>query len=98
MPKIHYHLMNGEVGCIPDSNEVYTRQRDAIEWAETLFGHAICDRHFREMSRELRSRWARKYGTSYYFDHDCEDECNQGAYVVEFVHCTDSDCMIELAD
>lgn len=95
----HYHLMNGESGCIPDSNEVFTRQRDALEWAETLFGDGLCDPCFNKMRKELRSRHSRQHGTTHYFDRDCEREspigglCCAGASIVEFVVCDDKDCM-----
>lgn len=84
----HYHYMNGSAGCMPDSSDVYARRRDAIGWAEQLFGDCICDRCFREMSRTLRARDGAN-GAIYYFDRDCEREtgwngaCYAGADYVE---------------
>lgn len=75
MATVHYHYMNGSSGCIPDSSDVYTRKRDAVEWAEQLFGDSICNRCFRAMSKDLRARGGY---TIHYFDRDCERETYDG--------------------
>ena len=76
MATVHYHYMNGSAGCMPDSSDVYTRKRDAIAWAEQLFGDSICDRCLREMSKDLRARGG---NVIHYFDRDCEREVYDGA-------------------
>ncbi len=77
MATFHYHYENGSAGCLPDSADVYARRRDAIAWAEQLFGGSLCDACFRDMSRSLRSREA-SAGVTYGFDSDCENESPDG--------------------
>lgn len=95
MARKHWHRMNGESGCIPDSHDTYWRKRDAIEWAETLFGDGLCEAHFTEMSKTIRSRG---FDGSYCFENNCDDDsvtggmCHAGASVLEIFSCTDSEC------
>lgn len=87
---VHYHYMNGSSGCLPDSSDIYARKRDAIEWAETLFGDGqLCDPCFDSMSGALRSRGKDITQWIFYFDRNCEVEvpnggsCSSGADYVE---------------
>lgn len=73
----HYHYMNGSTGCLPDSSDVYTRRRDAIEWAEQLFGDSLCSKCFAEMSKALRAQRS-ALGVVCYFDSHCENESPSG--------------------
>src|SRR5688572_18270950 len=83
---VHWHYMNGTSGCYPDSSEIYDRKRDAIEFAEQLFGDTLRDKCFRNMSKQLRKRG---FYAHHYFDTRCEEEgasggqCSSGADYVE---------------
>ena len=75
----HWHRMNGEVGCLPDSQEIYWSKKDALESTELLF-EELEEGEIRELEENgiVYFEGDRKHeiGASYISIHECEDDCD----------------------
>ena len=92
---MHFHLMSGPVGCLPDNVE--TRETDAatIDAAHTLFSD-LCASHFRRMMRDLAEYGDHRFEVA----HNVQGSipCNPGADYVEIVPCSDVECADAMED
>jgi hypothetical protein len=77
--KVHWHLMNGEPGCLPDSNSVFETEEAALEYAQ----------EFLELTDDEVADLA--VSGIYYPNSDRKHEI--GAGVIELYDCEDSDCL-----
>lgn len=59
----HYIYMYGSIGCLPDTCEVFTSKKAAIEFAEDLFGDSISGFEEEEMRACLKDD-----GIHYFFE------------------------------
>jgi hypothetical protein len=74
----HYHAMNGSSGCLPDSNELFTNRKDAVNHLCFMFD----DCYERGMKSELLRN------SVYVFSNSRVS----GADYCEVASCNDSDC------
>ena len=80
----HYHAMNGETGCLPGNNEIFTSKQDAIDYLCNLFSETF----------GLKAQLS-KYEI-YYNPNNGSSRDLLGASYCEVVKCQDQNCQDEL--
>jgi hypothetical protein len=81
----HYHVLSGDHGCMPDMNQVYETEREAIEglrdWQNDIYDSCEVKHpgrcHFGSYKFGFID-FKPGHGTEYSEVSDCEEDCLEG--------------------
>ena len=76
----HYHAINGNIGCLPDSNEIFFNLDDSID-------------HLCDMFYETEDLESALYDDGIYYSHLNPNNILQGAEYCEIVECYEAECL-----
>lgn len=84
MARTHYHVMNGQPGCIPDNNEVFDAYEDAKDYAQREMEGQDFDSDY----------WGRGWGENYVDDvnEQARWTSKERVYYYEVTSCMDVVC------
>lgn len=98
MPRTHYHIGNGNPGCLFDSiSGPYTNHREAERDASGESRDHVAQHNDPDFARDHMTRWVGKDKNGRPALYICEIKSDPYAaqYYWEIFPCTDADCLIQ---